>query len=191
MRGRPREFDLEAALDVGQRLFHMHGYEAVGIAALTEALQIHPPSFYKAFGNKAAYFERILTRYSQSVLRLDQILGPEKTAQVALSDLLEQAARTYGKDPDLRGCLVLEATRGSNADESVVLARRAAKMRRIRIHDFVAQQNPRAAGAVTDYVASVMSGLSASAREGMSVPRLVKVARAAAASLGELLVAGE
>lgn len=187
-RGRPREFDLEAALNEGQRLFHTHSYEAVGIAALTEALGINPPSFYKAFGSKAAFFERVLSRYSLSVLPLQEILRPDRTAQDALSELLERAARTYGQHPELRGCLVLEATRGSCNDESVLGARRAAKVRRDQIHDFVTRENRKAAEAVTDYVSSVMSGLSASAREGMSTIRLLKVARAAVTGIGSLLV---
>jgi TetR/AcrR family transcriptional repressor for divergent bdcA len=57
-RGRPRGFDIEAALDTGQRLFHARGYNAVGLAALTDALAIKPTSFYRTFGNKAGYFAR-------------------------------------------------------------------------------------------------------------------------------------
>ncbi len=186
-RGRPREFDLEAALDAGQRLFHAQGYEAVGIAALTEKLGIKPPSFYKAFGSKAAYFHRIISRYSQSVLALDKILLPSRTVQGALADLLQQAARTYGRHPELRGCLVLEAARGNCNEESVLLARSAAAVRRNQIRDFVARENSKAAEPVTDYVATVMSGLSASAREGMSVTRLLAVARAGSLGIGSLL----
>jgi TetR/AcrR family transcriptional regulator, repressor for divergent bdcA len=187
-RGRPREFDVEDALNAGQRMFHAQGYEAVGIAALTEALGITPPSFYKAFGSKALYFESILQRYSKSVLALEDILRPERSAPEALAELLERAARTYGKNPELRGCLVLEAVRGNDSQEEVMMARRVAEVRRKKIHDFVAaRENRRAAAAVTDYMVSTMSGLSASAREGMSVPRLLNVARASSAGVIELL----
>jgi len=189
-RGRPREFDLEVALTAGQRLFHAHGYEAVGIAALTEELGIKPPSFYKAFGSKAAYFERILSRYSDSVLPLGEILRPGRSVREVLSDLLEQAARTYGEDAQLRGCLVLECARGSAEDESVILARRKAEVRRRQVRRFVARENRLAAKEVSDYVATVMSGLSASAREGMSVARLVAVARAASPGIGLLMAVG-
>lgn len=189
-RGRPREFDMEAALTIGQRLFHVHGYEAVGLAALTQALGINPPSFYKAFGNKASYFERILARYSQSVLPLESILRPEMNAKDALTDLLLKAARTYGKDPEQRGCLVLHATQGHYAEESVRLARQAADARRTTLRNFIAQENRQAADAVTDYVSSVMAGLSASARAGLSVPRLLAIAKAASANL-EPMLSGE
>ena len=187
LRGRPRGFDIDAALETGQRMFHARGYEAVGLAALTEALGIKPTSFYRTFGSKAGYFARILERYSQSVLPLDGILRPGRPAAEALADLLERAARTYARDPEQRGCLVLEAARGGDDDESANLARRSAQRKRSHIRVFVALSNPDAADAVTDYIASTMSGLSAGAREGMSEDRLVAIARAAATALPFLL----
>ena len=168
-------------------MFHAEGYEAVGIAAITETLRIASPSFYKAFGSKALYFETILQRYSKSVLALEDILRPERPVVEALTDLLERAARTYAKDPQQRGCLVLEAARGNDSQEEVVIARRIAEARRKQMRDFVSRENRQAAAAVTDYMASVMSGLSASAREGTSVPRLLSIARAASAGVAELL----
>lgn len=185
-RGRPRGFDIEEALDTGQRLFHARGYDAVGLAALTDALGIKPTSFYRTFGSKAGYFERILERYSKSVLALEDVLRPGRPPERALADLLLRAARTYARDPQLRGCLMLEAARGE--DESAVLARQSAQRKRSHIRVYVALSNPDAADDVTDYVASTMSGLSASAREGMSEDRLVAVARAATAALPILLI---
>lgn len=187
-RGRPRGFDTDMALDTGQRLFHERGYDAVGIAALTDALGIKPTSFYRTFGSKADYFARILERYSQSALALEYVLRPGRPPERALADLLLRAARTYAHDPQLRGCLVLEAARGGENDESAILARQSAMRKRSHIRVFVALTNPDAADDVTDYVASTMSGLSASAREGMSEERLVAVARAATAALPILLI---
>ena len=37
-RGRPRAFDREAALATASTLFHAHGYEGVGVAALADAI---------------------------------------------------------------------------------------------------------------------------------------------------------
>ena len=186
-RGRPRNFDIEMALNVGQRLIHERGYEAVGIAALTEALDIKPPSFYKAFGSKSDYFARILERYAASVLALEHILIPGRPPAEALEDLLERAARAYSHNPLVRGCLVLEAARGGSDEESAILARRTAVNKRNQIRSFITASHPKVAEGVTDYVASTMSGLSASAREGMSKARLVTVAHAAAAGLRTIL----
>jgi len=189
-RGRPRGFDIEEALVTGQRLFHERGYDAVGLAMLTDSLGIKPPSFYKAFGSKAGFFDRVLDRYSATVLPLEDMLKPGRAPEEVLAHLLERAARTYASDPQTRGCLVLEATRGNDDGESAPLARAVAEQRRDQIRAFTALTHPAVAETVTDYIASTMSGLSASAREGMSEDRLVSVARAAALAVKGLLRQG-
>jgi TetR/AcrR family transcriptional regulator, repressor for divergent bdcA len=186
-RGRPRAFDPETALAIGQRMFHAAGYDAVGLSALTSALGVTPPSFYTAFGNKAAFFERVLERYASTELVLADILRKGRPPAEALAELFERAARSYAHDPERTGCLVLEAARGHAESESAVLARHVAERRRAQIREFVAKTHPRAANGVTDYVSTVMSGLSGSAREGMSQARLLKVARAAGEGLASLL----
>ncbi|MDE1179970.1 TetR/AcrR family transcriptional regulator [Paraburkholderia sp.] len=186
-RGRPRAFDPEAALAVGQRLFHAAGYDGVGLSALTDALGIKPPSFYMAFGSKAAFFERILERYARTVIPLAAVLQPGRPPGEALADLLERAARTYAQDPECTGCLALEAARGHGANESAVIARRTTAGRRDEIRAFIAVTHPERADVVTDLISTVMSGLSASAREGMGEARLVEVARAAVESVDALL----
>ncbi len=168
-------------------MFHAHGYDAVGLAALTDALGIKPPSFYMAFGSKAAYFARILDRYAASVLVLEDVLRPERSPEAALTDLLTRAATAYARDPECLGCLVLESARGQTGSESTELARRVAQERRITIKAFVAMTRPDVAQDVTDYVSSTMSGLSASAREGFSEARLVNIAATASIGLKALL----
>lgn len=68
-------------------------------------------------------------RYSKSMLALEDILRPGRPLVKALADLLERAAKIYTRDPEMRGCLVLEAARGSYDDESAILAHRAAEHR--------------------------------------------------------------
>ena len=120
--GRPRRFDVEAALALGQAMFHERGYDAVGLAALTERLDIRPPSFYAAFGSKAGFFERVLERYTAAVLPLEAILRPGRPPAEAMTELLESAARSYAADPATRGCLVLETSRSCADEESTALA---------------------------------------------------------------------
>ena len=61
--GRPREFDIDQALDRAVQLFWRHGYEGTSIADLTEALGITRASLYAAFGSKEALFQRVMDRY--------------------------------------------------------------------------------------------------------------------------------
>ena len=185
--GRPRRFDLDTALSLGQAMFHEHGYDAVGLAALTDRLAIRAPSFYAAFGSKAGFFERVLDRYVASVLPLEAILRPGRPADEAVTALLEEAARTYAKHPDARGCLVLEAARAGGSVEAAALARRVAERNREKVLRFVAATHPATADRVRDAVASTMSGLSANAREGWSEERLLAIARTAMIGIRDLL----
>src|SRR5215470_6632624 len=55
-RGRPRQFDLDAALDKSVRVFRERGYHATSIADLTQATELASGSVYKAFKDKRAVF---------------------------------------------------------------------------------------------------------------------------------------
>jgi TetR/AcrR family transcriptional repressor for divergent bdcA len=185
-RGRPRAFDPEQAIATAQALFHEHGYDGVGIAALTQAMGINPPSFYAAFGSKAGLFDKVLARYAACALPIDTVLAPGRRPAEALAELLHVAARTYAAEPRAGGCLVLEAARAPGAD-SAPHAQPFKEASRARVHAFVAKTHPHVADHVSDYVLVTMSGLSANAREGWSAQRLAAAADTAALALRALL----
>lgn len=166
-----------------QRLFHDRGYDAVGVAALTGAMGIKPPSFYAAFGSKAALFERVMDRYMAEGLRLDAFVSPDRTPSEALRAYLRAAARLYAACPRKAGCLVFEAARGLGSAESTAAARLRKQDCRERIRSYLAQAHPGAAEIVADTLVAVLSGLSAGAREGWNEARLVAVADLASAGL--------
>lgn len=182
-RGRPRTFDVEGALGTAQRLFHERGYDGVSLSNLTDALGINPPSFYAAFGSKAALFERVLERYAGSALPLDDVLRSGRSVPEALAELLMTAASIYVANPLEAGCLVIEAARSSPDADGAVAARqyRAATLQRIR--DFVAQERPAVADRIADFVDLTMSGMSASARDGWSEARMQDMAAMASTAI--------
>ncbi|MCI1008834.1 TetR/AcrR family transcriptional regulator [Pseudomonas oryzihabitans] len=188
-RGRPRRFDPDEALVQAQRLFHEKGYDGVSVADLTQALGIRPPSFYAAFGSKAELYRKVLERYALSgALPLRQILAADQPLGVALTQLLEEAARSYAADPQAAGCLVLQ---GTHCDDPQ--ARAAAQAYHLAAQEFIrsriAARQPQQAQELADFVATTMAGLSASARHGQSLERLLASARLAGVALTQTLPA--
>ncbi|WP_319641307.1 TetR/AcrR family transcriptional regulator [Novosphingobium sp. JCM 18896] len=186
-RGRPRAFDLEAALTKAEALFHARGYDGVSVANLSEELGINPPSFYAAFDSKAGLFARVLERYAASALPLDRILQPGRDPAEALADLLETAARIYAATPSARGCLVLETVHPSADEVPTTAAEPYRTASHALIRDFVAATRPMRAEPAADLVDVLLSGLSARAREGWDADRLVASARASAKALPAVL----
>lgn len=99
-RGRPRRFDPERAVATAQRLFHARGYDGLGVAEMTEALGVNPPSFYAAYGSKLGLFDRVLARYgAQDAIPLDELLRPDRPVAACLAAVLEDAACRYAAPP--------------------------------------------------------------------------------------------
>ena len=61
--GRPREFDVDKALDCALNVFWRKGYEGSSLPDLTKAMRINRPSLYATFGNKEALFKKAIDRY--------------------------------------------------------------------------------------------------------------------------------
>ena len=188
-RGRPRGFAATAAVATGKQLFRAQGYDAVGIAAVTSALGINPPSFYAAFGSKVGFYAQVLAQYSsKDGVPLDTLLDPGLPVAQALTAVLQDAARRYAADPQARGCMVLEGLGCDDPD-----ARRAAvalhQAAEEAIRRFVAERHPAQADRVTDLVSTTMAGLSARARQGVSAERLGQVAELAGQAIAQALAA--
>jgi len=61
--GRPREFDVDVALDAAMEAFWHHGYKGTSMSALEQATGLGKGSLYKAFGDKHELFVQALGRY--------------------------------------------------------------------------------------------------------------------------------
>lgn len=182
-RKRKPPFDREEGLAKAQALFHARGYDAVSIADLTQELGINPPSLYAAYGSKAELFERTMQRHSaMNALPLAKILTPSRPPAEALTALLVAAARQYGADDKLRGCMVTE---GMRADDKAArdMAHAIGQAGMDAIHAYVEAKAPKRARQIADYVLVTMRGLSSFACLGMSQARLVAVARMAGRAL--------
>lgn len=186
-RGRPRNFDPDKAVEIALHLFRARGYDALSVADVTEALGINPPSFYAAFGSKAGLYARVLDRYSATgAVPLSDLLRSDRPVADCLALMLEEAARRYAADPAATGCLVLEGIRCNDGE-----AREAARPFHVaaeeKIRRYIAARHPAEAERLTDFVSTTMTGLSAKARDGHGLERLVATARLAGQALARAL----
>jgi len=183
MNDKPRQrrpaFDREAGVAIAQAMFHEHGYDAVTLVHLVEAMDIKPPSFYAAYGSKAELFERAMLRYaSENALPMETLLAPGRPPAEALAALLVTAAEQYGRDSILRGCMITE---GMRADDRTAreMAETLASGGIKAIRAYLDRACPQDAESMADYVTVTLRGLSAAACSGMTPKRLIEVARTA------------
>jgi TetR/AcrR family transcriptional repressor for divergent bdcA len=178
-RGRPRRFDPDEAVATAQRLFHERGYDAVSVADLTGALA--------AFGSKAALYARILDRYAVTgAVPLTRIFEPDRPLSESLTEVLVEAARHYAADATATGCMVLEGTRCDDlAARDLARGYHVAAQKLIR--ERIAERCPQEADRLADFVCTTMAGLSASARHGQSLDRLLATAQLAGSAIAAAL----
>jgi len=177
-------FDRERGVETAQALFHARGYDAVGIAELTQALDVVPPSLYAAYGSKLALFERALKRYAEhNALPLEQLLASDAPPVEVLTQVFIAAAKQYTQDAVLRGCMVTEAMRADDpqaAAAATALAEHGIAAIRAYVMKFLP---PSKAERVVDYVLLTLRGISSYACLGTSQAKLVDCAKVAARAL--------
>jgi TetR/AcrR family transcriptional repressor of nem operon len=108
VRGRPREFDMDEALDGAIRVFRERGYNAASIGDLTVAMGLASGSIYKAFKDKREVFLAAFDRYTS--LRNDQlrhVVRSAKSARERLRDVLAFYIESSRGVEGRRGCLVV------------------------------------------------------------------------------------
>ena len=102
---------------------------------------------------------------------------------------VEEAARRYAAHPAAAGCLVLEGTRCNDREaRETTPAFRAAAEEMIR--SYIAVRHPEEADRLTNFVSTIMDGLSAKARSGHGLHRLLAPTRLTGLALVQELAAG-
>jgi TetR/AcrR family transcriptional regulator, transcriptional repressor for nem operon len=152
-RGRPRSFDVDAAVERAMGVFWSRGYHATALPDLLRATKLSRGSLYAAFGDKHSLFLCALDRYiADALTRMDSELAPRKDAVDGLRDLLAgYAERTSGAD-GRRGCLLV-ATAMELAGQDADVGRRVAsffKAMEAKVTD--ALSHAKAAGKLADGV---------------------------------------
>ena len=107
---RPREFDVEDALDAAMEAFWDRGFQATSLADLMEATGLQKGSIYKAFGSKHELFSQALARYLDDMYAKMQgaLEGPE-SAEEGVRRWLKLILRLCNKQDTRRGCFALNS----------------------------------------------------------------------------------
>jgi AcrR family transcriptional regulator len=183
--GRPREFNLDQALDQALNVFWRNGYEGASIADLTEAMGISPPSLYAAFGNKEDLFRKALDRYVQQRTRFWSEALEMPTARRMVEHLLRASADFLTEDCNPPGCMLVRSamlcSEAQDAMQRELAARRAAGEHMLRERLAAAKESGEASAELDPedfarYIITVLEGMSVRAAGGATREGLHKVA---------------
>jgi AcrR family transcriptional regulator len=191
VRGRPRSFDRDAALDAATTLFWRKGFTATSIADLCQAMGIASPSLYAAFGSKEALYAEALDRYAEGYEpRIWSSLAQPGPARAAIEGFLLASAAVLPESGKPGGCMVTLASAGQEGCEALgkrILQSRAEGLARVeaRLAQAVDTGELPAATdvpALARFFLGVQQGMSVQARDGATSGQLEGVARAAMAA---------
>jgi TetR/AcrR family transcriptional regulator, transcriptional repressor for nem operon len=107
-RGRPREFDMDEALDKAARVFCERGYHATSISDLTAAMELASGSVYKAFKDKRGVFLGAFDRYKAvRDAQLRAAMGKGRNGRERLLNAIDFFAASSSGAQGRQGCLVV------------------------------------------------------------------------------------
>lgn len=120
-RGRPREFDVGAAIDKAIRVFSERGFHATSVGDLTEAMELTQGSLYKAFRDKKDIYIAAVERYKliQSRRFEDKVQTGRNGREKLLAAMNFYADVSAGASGE-QGCLIVGAAADlASLDEDV------------------------------------------------------------------------
>jgi AcrR family transcriptional regulator len=182
--GRPREFDVDAALDLALHVFWRKGYEGASMADLTDAMGITKPSLYAAFGNKEELFRKALDRYVDGPGGYFKTALNKPTAREVVEHVLYESVEAV-TDPANPGCLAVQgALCCGEAAETIkqeLMSRRAKGETDLRARftraisegDLPSDAD---AGDLARYISAILQGMAVQAAGGAGRAQLRKLA---------------
>jgi AcrR family transcriptional regulator len=181
-RGRPRGFDPDAALDRAIEVFWRRGYAGAGLAELTAAMGISPPSLYAAFGDKRGLFLAALGRYATTVgARPLAALRSAEPGEDAIRVFLDATLALVHDRSDARGCLAACVAADAAGDDPLIRDRLNALLREA---DAALEMAAGERGPSGRLLLAAMHSLAVRARAGATRAELDDLAADLAAGLG-------
>ena len=104
---RPREFNVDTALERAMQVFWAKGYESTSLDDLCEATGLGRSSLYAAFGDKRALLLRSLDRYEErGIARIAAALSRPPNIRKAFAAFLDDLIDQIVAGPGRRGCFI-------------------------------------------------------------------------------------
>ena len=183
---RPREFDVDEALDRATEVFWRRGYEATSVQDLVDALGVNRASLYGTFGDKAQLFEAVLDRYGRHVNGLvERALAPPASGAEAIRTWFQELIRMVTQPGGPRGCLFIGSVSSCATAPDPLRERVAAAVRASTDRLQVAlERDPKIAGrenvrTLARFFAAEGHGLAVLARAGVRRQELEAAAEVA------------
>lgn len=191
---RPREFDVDEALDRAMNVFWSKGYEGASLQDLLEAMGIARGSLYKAFQDKRSIYLSALDLYDRTEIQetVDALHDRSAGDGARRIRLFLEGARAPVVRHDRRGCFLCNAAVDQAPADPEVRTRVLAMTRRMeravsdalseaaRATDWPAERRARTALTLTN----AYLGLRVLARSGVSARDLAAVIRTAMEGCG-------
>jgi len=191
--GRPRLFDLDAAIGSALEVFWKQGYAAATPAELLDAIGVGKGSFYNAFESKHAIFEQALQRYGDDrVTGLARGLAGTGSIRHRVKRYLERLAEPQNAALLRRGCFAANtaAELGGRDPAATKLVRDTfQRMERLLETTFTEAQEQGEldrsldAKAFASLLLAALIGITVLARVDEPAPRTKRIAQAFAALL--------
>jgi len=111
IRGRPRSFDTDIALDSALNVFWKHGFQSASLSELTKATGLSKPSLYAAFGDKRSLYLKALERYAGLLVELHASrLTEEPDGRLAVENFLRSLTKMLTNPSLPGGCFIINGT---------------------------------------------------------------------------------
>jgi AcrR family transcriptional regulator len=188
VRGRPRCFNLEEALDRSLLLFCEKGFQNTSLDEIAEAVGVKKPSLYAAFGDKEMLFRKVLQRYSAKLSEPVQALDRYADIRDAIDAFIDLGIGGGCSQGHPRGCLLASAFANSTllppnlAKEVTVLINQADQVLGQRLKKAVRDGQLPAdfdTKGTAKFLITLMYGISLRIRAGASRADLRRMKRAA------------
>lgn len=130
---RPREFDMDTAVDGAMQIFWRLGYSATNLPDLLHAMGLSRGSFYKAFGDKHSAYLAALDHYDRTCMGSAVALLSDRSKGDGAERILKLFEQTgCGEDAAPRGCFVCNAMVELGPHDESVAKRTAAMSNRLQ-----------------------------------------------------------